>query len=365
MVSIFPDRDEVDLLDSRERSMFFSIILPIYNAENTIENTLKSIEMQTFSDYEVLMIDDGSTDRSRIICEYYTQKNNRFKYYKKKNQGVSSARNYGLKCAKGEFIAFIDSDDLYMSNYLEELYQLVCKEPGYDNYWCGFFVVKENRITSVEKTEIHIFSDENEVSLHKRSEIMSLHEKWLDSTLWNKIYRRDIIEQKALVMNEKLSLGEDLLFNYNYLDNVSEVIVILNKPLYVYHQYSNGSLDSKYRSDLKKLYDILDDRVFQYLHTWNISKHQIKKFYSSIFYSQEKIMKNTFRKECPMTKREKYRYNNMILRSRKFRTAIKEADCYIHPLYRWAYAFRQYAAVQLIDCLVELKNRKKGDLNEK
>ena len=339
--------------------MFFSIILPIFNAENTLENSLRSIKNQTFWDYEVLMIDDGSTDASEVICRKYAEEDIRFKYYKRTNQGVSATRNYGLKLAQGEFISFIDSDDLYETGYLEEFYQLIKKYPDADNFWSGFRVSHQSLDCSSEG-EIHVSSHSNDISIQTRKQIMSLHEQWMDSTLWNKVYRKSIIDRNNLSMDEMLSLGEDLIFNFEYLDVASEEIVILNKPLYIYCQYNDGTLDSKYRSNLKELYDRLDSRIFHYLQEWNLTEQQIKKFYSSVFYSQEKVLKNTFRKECQMSKKQKYQYNNMILKSEKFRNAIVTADCYIHPLYRWAYASQHYFLVRLVDLLVNLKEQIEG-----
>ena len=177
--------------------MFFSIILPIFNAENTLENSLRSIKNQTFWDYEVLMIDDGSTDTSEAICRKYAEEDIRFKYYKRTNQGVSATRNYGLKLAQGEFISFIDSDDLYETGYLEEFYQLIKKYPDADNFWSGFRVSHQSLDCSSEG-EIHVSSHSNDISIQTRKQIMSLHEQWLDSTLWNKVYRKSIIEHNNL-----------------------------------------------------------------------------------------------------------------------------------------------------------------------
>lgn len=97
-----------------------SIITPVYNAEKFLEKTLISIQEQTFRDFEVLLINDGSTDRSGQICDEWSRKDNRFKVIHQQNQGVAAARNAGIRAAQGEFIAFLDADDLWLSQKLEK-----------------------------------------------------------------------------------------------------------------------------------------------------------------------------------------------------------------------------------------------------
>ena len=98
-----------------------SIIVPIYNSEKYLDECLLSIQNQSYTNFEVLLINDGSTDNSNFICEKFVSQDVRFRHFSQENKGVSSARNYGLKEASGEFITFIDSDDYVEANHLEEL----------------------------------------------------------------------------------------------------------------------------------------------------------------------------------------------------------------------------------------------------
>lgn len=107
--------------------MLISVIVPMYNRENTIKKCLDSIVKQTYSNFELIIIDDGSTDSSFNICEQYAKKDSRIKLIHQENRGVSSARNLGLDLSEGEYIAFIDSDDFIANDYLEYLYQLIQK----------------------------------------------------------------------------------------------------------------------------------------------------------------------------------------------------------------------------------------------
>lgn len=109
---------------------YFSIIIPLYNKESFIENTLKSIFSQTFTDYEIIVVNDGSTDKSEAIVLKFSDK--RIRFYNQKNQGVSSARNFGIKKSKGDFIAFLDADDYWFPHHLETLQKLIkdCPQAG-------------------------------------------------------------------------------------------------------------------------------------------------------------------------------------------------------------------------------------------
>lgn len=333
--------------------MMFSIVIPVYKAERTLPRCLDSLLAQTFGDFEALMIDDGSPDGSAKICAQYAAADSRFHLIQQENRGVSAARNLGLKLSQGTFIAFLDSDDAYRSDYLESFHQLIESEPNLDCYWCGF-----EEIADTKDPVLHIF-EPNTVSHLCRQEILLAHERWMDSTLWNKVFRRSIITTAGITMDQKLSLGEDMMFVYQYLDAAKDGIAMINLPLYLYTHLSNGTLDSKFRPDLKNIYDLLDKRVLEYLNKWNVPDKHMGKYYSSVFYTQEKILRNTFRAENPLPHREKHRINRQILRSEKFRSAMNQADCFIHPLYRLAYRSGSYRIVQLMDHLVAMKKRGK------
>lgn len=334
--------------------MMFSIIIPVYNAERTIRRCLDSVAAQTCGDFEVLMIDDGSPDGSAGICAEYVASDLRFRLLQQPNQGVSAARNLGLKSAQGTYIAFLDSDDAYMPDYLQTFRQLTEIHPDLDCFWCGFDEISDNGMV-----RHHTFGDTGISCLYRR-DIMLAHERWMDSTLWNKLFRRSVIVDADIVMDRHLSLGEDMMFVFQYLDAARDGICVINRPMYLYAHLSDGTLDSKYRPDLKEIYDLLDDRILGYLRKWEVSEGHIRKYYNSVFYMQERILRNTFRTECPLPNRKKYRMNRQILRSEKFRTALDRSDCFIHPMYRIAYRTGSYHLVQLMDFLAARKNRGKA-----
>ena len=122
----------------------FSIIIPLYNKESSVAKTLDTVLAQTFTDYEVIVVDDGSTDRSLPIVQTFTD--SRIKVYTKKNGGVSHARNYGIERANNDYIAFLDADDAWDSNYLEEMSKMIERYPECGMYNCAYRAVKGDRI---------------------------------------------------------------------------------------------------------------------------------------------------------------------------------------------------------------------------
>ena len=116
---------------------FFSIIIPIYNASATLPRCLKSVTAQSFSDYEVLLVDDGSTDASASVCRSLCGGDARFRYLHQENQGPSAARNAGLDLARGQWICFVDSDDAVAPDYLSALYERIERE-GCDCVFMGY-----------------------------------------------------------------------------------------------------------------------------------------------------------------------------------------------------------------------------------
>ncbi|WP_163399996.1 glycosyltransferase family 2 protein [Flavobacterium fluviatile] len=135
---------------------YFSIIIPLYNKESFIENTLKSIFSQTFTDYEIIVVNDGSTDNSEKIVLAFND--NRIRFYSQNNQGVSAARNVGIKKSKGDFIAFLDADDYWYPNHLEILEKLI-KDYPYAGLYASRYISKVSEKKFVTNSFLNI--DEN------------------------------------------------------------------------------------------------------------------------------------------------------------------------------------------------------------
>lgn len=211
-----------------------SVVIPIYNKEKYICRIMNSLKEQTYQNIEVIIIDDGSTDDSYKIAKSY-EDNKKVFVYKQINQGVSAARNKGISYSKGEWLSFLDPDDLITKTYFEELIKF---ENNYDIIACCCYAVDG------DKKELNRFFPSNMTFTGKRKRI--LFRQLLDETYlqpgktftavgvpWGKLYRRSFIIKNNLHFNTKLKKQEDNVFNM-YAFKYARRIFYLNKPLYLY-----------------------------------------------------------------------------------------------------------------------------------
>ena len=230
--------------------MLLSIIIPVYNSAPYLQKCLDSIISQSFIDYEVLMIDDGSSDDSGDIIDSYSHKDSRFHAYHKTNEGVSAARNMGIDYALGSYIYFMDSDDYLVQTALEKMVQAI--ENDYDFVSFNFKIEDEKG----HKISNSIYQDK-EISLNSKDQLLKFllrdymtHKYGWEP--WNRLYRRDIIEKNRLRFPPKLNLGEDFAFTLCYLFYVKKYKII-SDTLYIYVQHQ-GSITNvlKDKYNLKK-----------------------------------------------------------------------------------------------------------------
>lgn len=206
-----------------------SVIIPVYNVEAYLERCLNSILCNTYSNLEVICVNDGSTDNSLEILEKIAKTDVRVKILNKKNGGVSSARNAALKVATGEFIVFVDSDDWLHSRYFEVMYKAI-KENSAEIVVC-----EEMRINEpVEKTYSEKYLDRNKIYIEEISLEQCVKIQIAKKMVWGKIYRKEILEN--LMFDEKLHLYEDTIFNLSTMCRKKKCkLVYVHEKLYYYY----------------------------------------------------------------------------------------------------------------------------------
>jgi len=189
-----------------EKTPQISVIVPVYNVEKYLHKCVDSILAQTLSDIELILVDDGSPDGSGAICDEYAQKDSRVKVIHKPNGGVSSARNAGIDVASGEWICFVDSDDIIEPTYLDDFELLTTKA---DLYLQGY-----KKIINGEVKEIHSFSG---FQGNRYIEILAFteDERIINSPCF-KLYNRDIVHKKKIRFDINTSYGEDHIFSLEY-----------------------------------------------------------------------------------------------------------------------------------------------------
>ena len=219
-----------------------SIIVPVYNTEQYISRCIESILNQTFKDFELILIDDGSQDRSGEICDEYAKEDNRIRVFHNNNQGVSATRNYGINISKGKYLMFCDSDDWVADTWCEELYNTIS---AYPNSWitCNFF-----QVDNESKKQRVIKNNLNEINTLEKDDFYIVFKSGMSIYSWNKIFDKEKINRFQIRFNENTSLGEDVEFGIDYL-KISENIIILNRNLYYYLINHQGTLSSKRYDD--------------------------------------------------------------------------------------------------------------------
>ena len=218
-----------------------SIIVSIYNTYNYLEQCVKSLREQSYGEFEVLLIDDGSTDASLGLCQRLAAEDKRIKVFTKSNGGLSDARNYGINKAQGEYLLFLDSDDWFESNMLELYVKQVEKYP-YDVVVQGFTIDFEEQGESYKNTfDIDSFYVLNEI----QNGILRIESLGLLNSSCNKLYRKSIILENSLKFSVGKEPAEDLLFNCQYFSYVQS-IACLTTASYHYVKRNVQTLTVKY-----------------------------------------------------------------------------------------------------------------------
>lgn len=243
-----------------------SIIIPVYNVSRYLNECIQSVVNQSYKDFECILINDGSSDGSEMICNQWAQKDSRIKVIHQSNQGVSKARNKGITEAQGEYIAFIDSDDWIAPNYLNELFQPIEKY-NVDLVVCG---LQQHYTDSTSKNYSYktgIIKIEKQFT----NEFTDINKQFLLFGPVIKLYKKSIIQKHNINFPPKYTYGEDLLFNYNYLEYVKTVYII-DQCLYHYRIIGSGTLSSIKRINQFEIdyvqWNILKD-FFQRKNLWN------------------------------------------------------------------------------------------------
>ena len=287
-----------------------SIIIPIYNAEKYLKKTLDSICSQKYGNYEVLMINDGSTDNSEEICLNYANNNEKFKYFLKKNSGVSDTRNYGIQKSKGNYICFADADDMLDENYLIDFINTL-KQYEADIVCCG--IKKFRNESKINKGHVKIncetvFANNN---YEKYNTLFSEYGGYV----WNKIFKKDIIKKYDIRFSKDIYMCEDMLFLFQYIKHINKIAYI-NKKNY-YYRVLNSSLSNNFKNEkwfsVFKVYDhfLKDIHIFS-------KQTQNKILYSICFYTLEakfrikKIKKNQIFNEIKKDNSKRIEYYKKI-----------------------------------------------------
>ena len=229
-----------------------SVIIPVYNVENYLEECLKSVQNQTYTNIEVLLVNDGSTDNSKQICERYCQEDSRFLLINQENQGLSAARNKGVEISTGEYIVFVDSDDSIKTNYLEKLMQYMAEDV--DIVECIFTVKKMEFLNeNIETTTIIFEGDSNEA-------VKFFPNHTLNVNAVTKLYRREIVESVPYL--EGL-IFEDIYSGIGMLKYIRKIVKI-DYVGYYYRQHQSSTMHQTFTEKNLDVFVVCDKLIALY-----------------------------------------------------------------------------------------------------
>lgn len=216
-----------------------SIIVPVYNAEKYLCQCLDSILNQSFKDFELLLIDDGSKDGSGRICDEYAEKDKRISVWHQENQGVSVARNVGLEHAQGEWIYFPDSDDIVMIDAFSMMMSIIEEDTYY--VMCGYMVYNETGECTYSISAQHQKIIDKDAAL---MEMFAPTDYRYNGYLWNKLFKASIIKENNLSFVRGIKFNEDRLFNVSYLCHIKGKVAYTTTPIYKYIERTTSAMAS-------------------------------------------------------------------------------------------------------------------------
>lgn len=205
----------------------FSIITPIYNRENHVQHLVQSVQNQTYDNWELILVDDGSTDHTGERCLKFAKEDSRIQYTHKQNGGVCTARNRGIDCATGDYILFLDSDSTLLSHALSILASEINHYPQADFLCFGYHSGSGNWLPcGVEKSTIVLREDIRKNYLPAHLNIISQEHFFLKNFVWNKCYKREFLHKHNLRFDENRRTWEDGQFVVNCLDCANALLII-------------------------------------------------------------------------------------------------------------------------------------------
>jgi len=235
-----------------------SIIIPVYNVESYIRKCLESVINQTYTNLEIILINDGSPDNCGKICEEYAEQDSRIRVFHKENGGLSSALNFGLKSFTGSYIGFVDSDDWIEPNMYQELYNAI---NGVDIAVCSYFkdtISSSEKVENMKKIKEHIISTGN-MLLYP---LMRDYYMGFCGYIWNKLYYASIIQEIGLSFDENIKYAMDVLFYETLVTQQKCVGAYVDKPLYHYLQREGAITKSEsydIKTDILKVYKRVEE----------------------------------------------------------------------------------------------------------
>ncbi len=318
-----------------------SIIVPVYNVELYLRRCLDTIINQTLNEIEIILVNDGSSDNSLDICRYYERLDSRIIILDKKNEGVSSARNEGLKVARGEYIGFVDPDDWIDFNMYESMYTKA-KTGNYDIVMCNYFL--ERKIS--EKVEINLskkkFIGNDEILEWIIKNMiapvdLNSNQICIAGAVWRMIFRRNIILSNSICFKRNLMYGEDLIFSIESLVNCNRVYIL---DEYYYHYFKReGSATNIYRYNHFEEMLELEENIVEILKERQLYSEFENRVNIRHYLNYISQIQNLLKKGCPYSYKEKLKFINEFCSDTVVRNIVEKQKSYNYCVRKEIYNF--------------------------
>ena len=313
-----------------DKDSLISIIVPVYNVEKYLTCCIESVLAQTYKNWELILIDDGSEDSSGVICDEYSRKDKRIKTIHKSNEGVSISRNIGVKEASGEYIVFLDSDDYLDVDTLKILLENILNYNADGSFGAIKYVNEKN-----EKMVEYILPESKiEGSEKFNSLFQDLYNNYCFHAVWGKLFKKNIIIDNKICFEENFSILEDGMFVSDYL-SFSNNFVVSSKAFYNYRQFESDSLmkkfnrnamdalsrkyekDAFFRAKFNKDNELFYARkIFVYIYNY-ILQIYIRSNYS--YHEQEELLREYLSKQVVTETLDRIKSLNKISKKDKFK----------------------------------------------
>ena len=337
-----------------------TVAIAAYNVENFIENGIQSVFRQTYENIEIILVDDGSTDRTPSLCDSIAKCDSRVRVYHKKNGGLGSARNVGIDNAKGDFIYFFDVDDYIEPNLIEENVRMA-QEKNVDLIIFGYYA----RYSNEEKEEL-ITLPEHEIHTNdKLKEVYTQDLLWLkhgNGFAWNKFYRISFLKKYNFHFGNQ-RIQQDEPFNMQLYMKLNHVY-ISPKAYYHYVLYVNTNAGSRYLPGKENVIEDVYHKFMTFYDNWGLNDNRVFEYIENRFLTGMfgVVTENYYHPNCPLTKSEKRQKIDSVFRREDVISVLEERkiNCGKNPvnaLQAWAFNNRN-TKILMITTTLKIKLKK-------
>ncbi len=338
--------------------MKFSVIIPVYNCADRLHISVESIFQQTYGDFELILVNDGSTDNSLDICNEYASKDCRVKVLNQKNSGPSVARNTGLKYVSGEYVVFCDADDCLEKEALEKIIKEIRNNDDkcdivfygyYDSAMENGSIIKRNK-----HTYNHSVFNSNTALKEKYNDLNNISFTY---PVWNKAYRLQFVKESKAEFPVGVNIAEDYIFNLK-LYTKAERTIVMSEWLYNYIQHS-GSITTKFQESKINSAEYVYEYAVKVMEKWN--PNMVNCIHNAYLKDISVYINNMFNSNVDLSVTKKIELVRSVIRKESVRICIKDVKCssFRNKMICMLIKYRMALLLLLTGKIARLKCRKK------